>query len=162
MARTSCGTSTTLKMPPATRMYNAFGMVLALLKRSASSAVPMVKAISSSRTNPVTRDTTVPSAIQALLRARSADSAGSVIDIPVERLRWRGLARLRLTAEPPGQGDDDEGGRQADRHPQRGTHAAGPHVEDRRRTERLSIGGDQAGGERRRALAAHVDGDGEG
>src|SRR5688572_11752038 len=127
MARTSCGTRTTLKMPPATRMYNASGMVLALLNRSASSSVPMVKAISSIRRNPVMRETTVPSAIQALLRAMAPESLGSVIDGVFER--WRGLGRSHGASEPAGQDDDHESGCHADRHPERGTDPAGPDVE---------------------------------
>src|SRR3954470_1569385 len=73
IARTSCGTSTVLKTPPASRMYRLFGIVFAAVKMSPRSAVPMAAASRAIRTNPSRRDSTVPAAITAAeRRVRSA------------------------------------------------------------------------------------------
>ncbi len=79
IARTSCGTSTTLKTPPATRMYSELGSVLAVANTSALSDLPSTASSSALRTKPVSRDTTVPAAISAL-----ADS--SLLWSPAESL----------------------------------------------------------------------------
>ena len=78
IARTSCGTSTVLSTPPASRMYMLFGNWLAMLNMSACRVLlPNRKASSISRKKPITRDRAVPAAITAPAETSRETGAGS-------------------------------------------------------------------------------------
>ena len=103
-AFTSSGTTTLVSTPPIITSYTAFGRVLALLYAFASVAVPRAKTRTKVRRKPVTREISVPIAIEPVDRARlvpaAAGSLARVIGPQIEHgLRDR-IARRR--DQPPG------------------------------------------------------------
>src|SRR5699024_3298665 len=70
IARTNCGTSTTLNTPPATRMYIVFGTVLDTVNTSALMDTARATALSAVVAKPVIRDTMDRSATTRLALSR--------------------------------------------------------------------------------------------
>jgi len=86
------------------------------------------------------RETTVPSAIQALLRATLEGSVTAVVQRELVR-RQRGVRRpVTRSSEPADEGDGDERHRDSDGDPQCCTNLAGPDVEVSGGPKLLAVG----------------------